>query len=177
MAYNDPKTQLGLRVGASFNQAAQLTAARISSGQTLNDDDVVLAVADLAADLFEAAETLQLAKEATLPAKGSSKPAPAAKANVGGTPAEMLRDELGAMEFPESEPSQGVQIVNDQAGPLPPWFVAAAASVGCTKAWDNRQEAAGNRKPHFRAADGTVFPDDHPKYAGQPYAFWPPSNR
>lgn len=50
-----------------------------------------------------------------------------------------------------------------QQGPLPEWFIQAAAEQGVTKVFDNRHRLASNPKtPWFKSADDRKIP------------FWPP---
>lgn len=57
----------------------------------------------------------------------------------------------------------GVTVKGDQHGPLPTWFVEAAASAGVTEVWDNRDKLAENAKrPWFKEVGGNEKP------------FWPP---
>lgn len=53
-----------------------------------------------------------------------------------------------------------------QQGPLPDWFITAAAEQGVTKAFDNRHRLAANPKtPWFKSADDRKIP------------FWPPKGK
>lgn len=63
----------------------------------------------------------------------------------------------------------GLTIVGAQHGPIPAWLTQQASKAGVTKVYDNRDTAtAENRRPMFKAADGTT------NAKGQPVAFWPP---
>lgn len=63
----------------------------------------------------------------------------------------------------------GLTIVGAQHGPIPAWLTSQASKAGVTKVYDNRDTAtAENRRPMFKAADGTT------NAKGQPVAFWPP---
>ena len=61
-------------------------------------------------------------------------------------------------------PQFNVRVKGTQHGPLPDWLFEQAASQGVTEVWDNRDRAAGSRKPWFRSTSGG---DNAP-------AFWPP---
>lgn len=68
--------------------------------------------------------------------------------------------------------SGGLEIVGTQHGPIPAWLSDACAKAGCRKVYDNRDTAnAENRRPLFKAADGTT------DGKGKPMAFWAPSPR
>jgi hypothetical protein len=69
---------------------------------------------------------------------------------------------------PVAQPTSLV-IKGAQHGPIPSWLVAQASKAGVTAVYDNRDTAtAENRRPMFKAADGTT------NAKGQPVAFWPP---
>lgn len=66
-----------------------------------------------------------------------------------------------------------LQIKGIQHGPIPAWLVDACAKSGVTSVYDNRDTAnEANRRPLFKAADGTNDPK-----TGKPLAFWAPSPR
>jgi hypothetical protein len=66
-------------------------------------------------------------------------------------------------------PTGGLVIKGTQHGPIPSWLVAQASKAGVTAVFDNRDTAtAENRRPMFKAADGTTDKN------GKPLAFWPP---
>jgi len=68
--------------------------------------------------------------------------------------------------------SGGLEVVGAQHGPIPSWLADACAKAGCRKVYDNRDTAnAENRRPLFKAADGTT------DGKGKPMAFWAPTNR
>lgn len=63
----------------------------------------------------------------------------------------------------------GIEVLNEQAGPLPSWLISACRKAGVTQVYDNRAELSpGSRSPHFRAADGATDRN------GRALAFWPP---
>jgi hypothetical protein len=65
--------------------------------------------------------------------------------------------------------STGITIKGAAHGPVPSWLIDQAAKAGVTSVYDNRDTAnAENRRPFFKAADGTT------NSKGQPVAFWPP---
>jgi hypothetical protein len=65
--------------------------------------------------------------------------------------------------------NSGIVIKGTQHGPIPSWLVEQASKAGVTAVYDNRDTAtAENRRPMFKAADGTT------NAKGQPVAFWPP---
>jgi hypothetical protein len=69
-------------------------------------------------------------------------------------------------------PSAGITIKGTAHGPIPQWLIDQCAKAGVTAVYDNRDTAnAENRRPLFKAADGTT------NGKGQPMAFWPPTNR
>jgi len=73
-------------------------------------------------------------------------------------------------EVPAS--NTGLVIKGAQHGPIPAWLTDACAKAGVTAVYDNRDTAnAENRRPLFKAADGTT------NGKGQPMAFWAPSPR
>ena len=62
-----------------------------------------------------------------------------------------------------------LQVKGIQHGPIPAWLVEACSKAGVTAVFDNRDTAtAENRRPMFKAADGTTDKN------GKPLAFWPP---
>lgn len=75
-----------------------------------------------------------------------------------------------AQQFNASyETGSGIQIRGNAHGPIPAWLVTAAKKAGVTAVWDNRDTAtAQNKRPLFKAADGTT------NAQGQPIAFWQP---
>lgn len=67
------------------------------------------------------------------------------------------------------QPTGGLVIKGTQHGPIPAWLTSAASKAGVTAVFDNRDTAtAENRRPMFKAADGTTDKN------GKPLAFWPP---
>lgn len=78
-----------------------------------------------------------------------------------GAAEQMVVNEFGAEPF-------GLAVQGTQHGELPPWLIEQAAVKGVSKVWDNRDQVQGTKKPHFRAADGTVDAN------GREVAFWPP---
>lgn len=75
-------------------------------------------------------------------------------------------------EFNASYESAGgaLKVKGIQHGPLPSWLVDACSKAGVTAVFDNRDTAtAENRRPLFKAADGT---NDS---KGKPLAFWAPT--
>ena len=71
--------------------------------------------------------------------------------------------------FPTAEPQTGIQVKGTQHGPLPAWLGNACRKAGVTAVFDNRDTAnAENRRPLFKAADGTTDKN------GKPVAFWAP---
>lgn len=59
-----------------------------------------------------------------------------------------------------------VRIVGTQHGDIPNWLVAQAQKSGVEKVWDNRDKAAGTKRPWFKQADAPE--------GKEPVAFWPP---
>jgi hypothetical protein len=49
---------------------------------------------------------------------------------------------------------QGLTIKGQQHGPIPDWLYAAAAAKGVTEVYDNRDRAAGTKRPLFRSTTG-----------------------
>ena len=71
--------------------------------------------------------------------------------------------------FPNSEVQTGIVIKGTQHGPVPAWLTNACRKAGVTAVFDNRDTAnAENRRPLFKAADGTTDKN------GKPVAFWAP---
>lgn len=71
--------------------------------------------------------------------------------------------------FQSAEPQLGLQVKGAQHGPLPAWLGNACRKAGVTSVFDNRDTAnAENRRPLFKAADGTTDKN------GKPVAFWAP---
>lgn len=71
--------------------------------------------------------------------------------------------------FPSASEQTGIQVKGTQHGPLPAWLGAACRKAGVTAVFDNRDTAnAENRRPLFKAADGTTDKN------GKPLAFWAP---
>lgn len=65
--------------------------------------------------------------------------------------------------------SGGIQIKGTQHGPIPAWLTNACSKAGVKAVFDNRDTAnAENRRPLFKAADGTTDKN------GKPVAFWAP---
>ena len=98
---------------------------------------------------------------------GQQAPAPAVAPT---TTAPVTEAELAqAFNATPVQSTGGLTIVGTQHGPLPSWLMAQASKAGVTKVYDNRDTAtAENRRPMFKAADGTT------NAKGQPVAFWPP---
>lgn len=71
---------------------------------------------------------------------------------------------------PATAPTSGGLVIKGTAhGPIPSWLVTQASKAGVTAVFDNRDTAtAENRRPMFKAADGTTDKN------GKPMAFWPP---
>ena len=61
-------------------------------------------------------------------------------------------------------PAFGLTIKGTQHGPLPDWLFEQAAQKGVTEVYDNRDRAAGSKRPWFRATTG----------GDNAAAFWPP---
>jgi hypothetical protein len=71
--------------------------------------------------------------------------------------------------FPTASEQTGIQVKGTQHGPLPAWLGNACRKAGVTAVFDNRDTAnAENRRPLFKAADGTTDKN------GKPVAFWAP---
>ena len=77
-----------------------------------------------------------------------------------------LADEFGAT------PTGGVEVAGKQHGPLPQWFIAAAAAKGVTRVYDNRVDTrtgeditqrTGKTPPWFKSTEGDI-------------PFWPPKH-
>lgn len=84
---------------------------------------------------------------------------------VSPTRSQQVADSFGA----SYETGSGLQIKGTAHGPIPAWLVTACQKAGVTSVWDNRDTATpANKRPLFKAADGTNSP------AGQPLAFWQP---
>lgn len=76
-----------------------------------------------------------------------------------------------ANAFPSAmyDASSGIQIRGTQHGPVPSWLTNACSKAGVKAVFDNRDTAnAENRRPLFKAADGTMDKN------GKPLAFWAP---
>lgn len=92
--------------------------------------------------------------------------------------ADRLKQEFGATEveegFTDADRNTGpvsngdIQVKGDCHGALPDWLIQKAKAAGVTVVYDNRLEAAGTKKPLFKAADGTK--DKSGKW---PLGFWP----
>lgn len=84
---------------------------------------------------------------------------------ISSTRSQQVADSFGA----SYETGSGLQIKGTAHGPIPAWLVTACQKSGVTSVWDNRDTATpANKRPLFKAADGTNSP------AGQPLAFWAP---
>lgn len=71
--------------------------------------------------------------------------------------------------FPTATQQSGIVVKGTQHGPLPAWLSNACRKAGVTAVFDNRDTAtAENRRPMFKAADGTTDKN------GKPVAFWAP---
>jgi hypothetical protein len=57
-----------------------------------------------------------------------------------------------------------VKVKGSQFGPLPDWLFAQAAEKGVTEVYDNRDRAAGTKRPWFKATTG----------GDNAIPFWPP---
>lgn len=66
-----------------------------------------------------------------------------------------------------SPPEFTLTVKNQQQAPLPNWLFEAAARVGETEVWDNRNEVQGSNRPPFR---GVNVKDK----TGKPMGFWEP---
>jgi len=62
-----------------------------------------------------------------------------------------------------------VRVVGTQHGDLPPWLISACQKAGISKVWDNRDKAAGTKRPWFKQADQAE--------GVEPAAFWPPKGQ
>jgi hypothetical protein len=62
-----------------------------------------------------------------------------------------------------------VKVVGAQHGDLPNWLIAACQKAGVGKVWDNRDKAAGTKRPWFKQADAPE--------GAEPAAFWPPKGQ
>lgn len=71
--------------------------------------------------------------------------------------------------FPSASEQTGIIVKGTQHGPLPAWLSNACRKAGVSAVFDNRDTAnAENRRPLFKAADGTMDKN------GKPVAFWAP---
>lgn len=97
---------------------------------------------------------------------GASAPAPTTAPTTAVTEQELISTFNATSATPGIA---SITIMGTQHGPLPTWLVAQATKAGVTKVFDNRDTATPeNRRPFFKAADGTT------NAKGQPVAFWPP---
>lgn len=98
---------------------------------------------------------------------GASAPAPTTAPTTAVTEQELISTFSATPVAQAGGPS--IIIQGTQHGPIPSWLVAQATKAGVTKVFDNRDTATPeNRRPFFKAADGTT------NAKGQPVAFWPP---
>ncbi len=169
--------EVGMRTGAAFNQAVQLTAASMNPFGT-----DVASIADLAAELALKAGELQdvLSGRVTppvsqAPAVATAPQAPAPQPQQAVEQATQLVEQAFPGTTAVAAPEAGNLEVVGQEGPIPAWLLVETAKVGCTKVYDNRKDLAENpRRPWFKAADGTV--NTSGRNAGKPMAFWPPKD-
>jgi predicted dinucleotide-binding enzyme len=62
-----------------------------------------------------------------------------------------------------------VRVVGEQHGDLPKWIIDKCRALGIQKIWDNRNTAAGTKRPWFKQADAPE--------GAEPAAFWPPKGQ
>jgi len=86
-----------------------------------------------------------------------------------GNPTESNAIAVLQQAFPSASEQTGIIVKGTQHGPLPSWLSNACRKAGVTAVFDNRDTAnAENRRPLFKAADGTTDKN------GKPVAFWAP---
>lgn len=89
--------------------------------------------------------------------------------SVGNSPTEANAVAMLQQAFPTASEQTGIVVKGTQHGPIPAWLVNACRKSGVTAVFDNRDTAnAENRRPLFKAADGTTDKN------GKPVAFWAP---
>lgn len=161
--------EIGMRVGAAANQAAQVVpyvGANTVEEAILNHDR-------LTREFLRNMQTIQAEIEGG--SQPAAAPAPAARPEPSFTPEQaenVVKAEFGATEVaepPQASP-QGFQlkVLNEQYGPLPEWIFEAAQARGVTEIWDNRSQLASKPKmPWFRSSK--KFTDSK----GDQIPFWP----
>lgn len=169
--------ELGLRVGAAYNQASGVATALVQNGR-LPDDPTVVAtyVEELASELLGKMETTQAALAVGAAFAGTqiaassfpANPAPADQSTYGAipTPAHAVPTD----EHTFSGSSRPLKLAEHPE--LPGWLHTQATAKGVSEVWDNRgkanyiaaiQSGASKTPPPFRSAT-----------AGNDTSFWPP---
>lgn len=152
MAYNS--NEIGLRIGAAANQAAQVLPYL---GSLDSVEQAVKLHKELAEGFLANMEAIQADQGGTV------KTAPSGE--------QALRDEFGATDTGTASGFQ-VKVLGKQHGPIPAWLNEAAQAAGVPAVFDNRVDRDGNditgtKKPWFRSPrDPREGPADKP--------FWPP---
>lgn len=89
--------------------------------------------------------------------------------SIGNSPTEANAIATLQQAFPSATEQTGIVVKGTQHGPIPAWLTNACRKAGVTAVFDNRDTAnAENRRPLFKAADGTTDKN------GKPVAFWAP---
>lgn len=160
--------EIGLRVGAAFNQASNVAAALVQNGR-LPDDPTTIAtyVDELAGELLTKMNDTQVVETTKASFPGTTVvatpvAAPAYVAPVAAPPA--------ANETTFSGSNKPLKL--HEHPELPGWLHAQAAAKGVTEVWDNRgkpnyiaaiQSGAAKTPPPFRSST-----------AGNDTSFWAP---
>lgn len=141
--------------------ASELTGVTQTDGSQEQIQAVYLSHFDFVREVVFGAHNIQASPQVTITNATAT-----TSVNAMATEAELI-DMFNAT--PVETQSSGIRVVGTQHGPIPSWLSEQARRAGVTKVYDNRDTAnAENRRPMFKAADGTM------NAKGQPVAFWPP---
>lgn len=139
--------EVGLRIGASFNQASNLVTALINGGQIDGSDygNVISTVDAIASGLLEkmnAAQGIQVT-QAAFPGTTVTTAAPQTTVNT--TPAPSAAAPSGSINpkygYDTTPSGSSKPLYLAEHPELPEWLHAQCRAVGVDKVWDNRGKA------------------------------------
>jgi hypothetical protein len=144
--------------------ASELTTHTQSNGSVADVQATYLAHFDFVVDLMKSTHGW----DSNTPSATTAPSAPVMEVSNGNT---TMANAIANVQqaFQSAEPQTGIIVKGTQHGPIPSWLTNACRKSGVTAVFDNRDTAnAENRRPLFKAADGTTDKN------GKPVAFWAP---